>query len=129
MGFDRTPVSSQNGFVRRWLLLTIGLSALLWTVDARTGSIPSGGMLAMSSVEACLLDSDSNEPGDSDRQWRAQHDAIAPAAESVWTSAQVHADIAGTPTPLPFDFTRAVSSPDPPSPSAPHYLRHTPLLI
>ena len=119
--------------MRRWLLLTIGLSALLWTVDARTsaiaGSVPSGDIVAMSSVDACLIDSDSNDPGESDRQWRAQHDAVAPVTESVWKSAQVHADLAGTPLPLPFATTRAVSSPDPPSPSAPHYLRHTPLLI
>lgn len=115
--------------MRRWLLLTIGLSALLWTVDARTSAIPPGDILAMSSVDACVLDSDSDDPGDSDRQWRAHHDAIAPATESVWKSAQVHADIAGTPSPLPFETTRAVSSPDPPSTSAPHYLRHTPLLI
>jgi hypothetical protein len=115
--------------VRRWLLLTIALSAVLWTVDARTGSIPPGDILAMSSVDACALDRDSNDPGDSDRQWRARHDALAPVTESVWKSAQVHADIASTPSPLPFDTTRFVRSPGPPSPPAPHYLRHTPLLI
>lgn len=111
------------------MLPAIGLSALLWTVGARTEAVPSGGLFTMSGVESCLLTGDSHGPNDSDQQWRAQPDAIAPVTESVWKSAPVHAALAATRSPRTFERAVAVSSPDPPHSSVPHYLRHTPLLI
>lgn len=110
-------------------LLAIGLSAFIWTADARIGSAPPDDILTMSGVESCLLTGDSPEPGDSDRQWRAQHQTIAAVTESVWKSAPVHAALAATRSAIAFDTARAASSPDPPVRSAPPYLRHTPLLI
>jgi hypothetical protein len=111
------------------MLLAIGVSALLWTAGARTPAIPAGDIMAMSDPGSCLLAADSHAPGGSDRQWRAPHHAIAAVTESVWKSAPVHAELAATPSPRVFDAARASSSPDPPRRPAPHYLRHTPLLI
>ena len=115
--------------MRRLILLAIGVSAVLWTVTPGTGSVPADDILTMSEVGPCVVEGNSPGPGDSDQRWRAQHHAIAAATESVWKSALVHAELAATRTALPFDTTRAASSPDPPARSAPHYLRHTPLLI
>jgi hypothetical protein len=122
-------VNSQTGLVRRSILLAIGLTALLWMAGARTGSVPPGDILKMSGVESCQLTGDSHAPSDSDQQWRAQQHTIAIVTESVWTSDLMHAELAATPAARAFDTARAASSPDPSARSAPHYLRHTPLLI
>ena len=111
------------------MLLAIGLSAILWTASAHTASVPVGDIVTMSDAGSCLLADDSHGPGDSDLHWRAQHHTIAAVTESLWRSALAHAAHAATPSPFPFDFARAASSPDPPVRSAPLYLRHTPLLI
>jgi hypothetical protein len=109
-------------------LLAIGLSALLWTAAARTALVPPDNIIT-SGLESCLLAGDSHAPSDSDEQWRAQHHTIAAVTESIWKSALVHAELAATRSARPFDTVHAASSPDPPVRSAPHYLRHTPLLI
>ncbi|MFA5910825.1 MAG: hypothetical protein WC815_18750 [Vicinamibacterales bacterium] len=115
--------------MRRLILLAIGLSALLWTVAARSGPNPSQDLVKMSGVESRSVSGDSQGPIDPNQQWRAQHDAVAPTAESVWKSAPVHAALAATRSPRTFETALAVSSPDPPASPAPPYLRHTPLLI
>jgi hypothetical protein len=127
--FDRTPLPGQNGFVRRWLLLAIGLSALLWTAAARPSSVAPDDINTMSGAESCLVAGDSHAPSDADLQWRAQHNTIAAVTESAWKSALVHAELAATPSACSFDPARAAGSPDPPVRFAPRYLRHTPLLI
>lgn len=114
--------------MRRLLLLAIGLSALLWTVAARPGSNPSQDIVKMSGVESRALTGDAPGPLDPDQLWRAQH-AVAPATESAWKSAPVHAALAATRSASTFDSIFAVSSSDPPFSPAPPYLRHTPLLI
>jgi hypothetical protein len=111
------------------MLLALGLSALLWTATAGTGSVPPDDVIAMSDVESCLLAHDSHGTGDSDRQWRARHHTVAAVTESIWKSALVHAELAATRSARGCETARAASSPDPPVRSAPHYLRHTPLLI
>ena len=111
------------------MLLAIGLSALLWTVSARPSPVSPAGVVAMSAAAAGEVAGDSDGPADSDRQWRAQHDAIAPVTESAWKSAPVHAALAATQSPRLFETALAVSSPDSPASPAPAYLRHTPLLI
>ena len=127
--FDRTPVTSQNERVRRLIVLAIGLSALVWTATARTGSVPHND-ITMSDTGSCLLlTGDSHGPGDSGPQWRAQPHTIAASTESIWKSALVHAELAATPSARAFDTARAASSPDPPVRPSPHHLRHTPLLI
>jgi hypothetical protein len=115
--------------VRRLLLLTIGLSALLWTVTARTGSAPPADIITLIDVEACELADDPPHSSHSDRQWRAQQHGIAAVTESMWKSASTHAVLSATLSPLVFEPSRAASSPDPPVRSALPYLRHTPLLI
>ncbi|HUE86899.1 MAG TPA: hypothetical protein VMO26_12565 [Vicinamibacterales bacterium] len=115
--------------MRRLILVAIGLSALLWTATARTVPVTPDDIITMSGTGPCLLAGDSRGPGDSDQQWRAQHHTIAAVTESVWKSALVHAELAATRSARVFDTARAASSPDPPVGSAPHYLRHTPLLI
>lgn len=115
--------------MRRLLLLAIGLSALLWTVAARSGPIPSQDIVKMSGVEARAVAGESKGPIDPNQQWRAEHDAVAAATESVWKSAPVHAALAATRSPRTFETALAVSAPDPPVSPAPPYLRHTPLLI
>jgi hypothetical protein len=116
--------------VRRLIVLAIGLSALLWTATARTGSVPQDDILTMSAAGSCLLlTGDSHAPDDSGRQWRAQPHTIAAVTESIWKSALVHAEIAATPSAPAFDTARAASSPDPPVRPSPHHLRPTPLLI
>ena len=128
--FDRTPVTRQNGRVRRLILLAIGLSALLWTATAHTGSVPADDIITTSDAASCLLlTSGSHGPGDSDKQWRAPQYPIAAATESIWKSALVHAELATAPSPRAFDSARAASSPDPPVRPASPYLLHTPLLI
>ena len=122
-------MTSQNGQVRRLIVLAIGLSAFLWIATVRTGSVAQDDIITMSGVESCLLTGDSPGPDDSDRQWRAQPHTIAPVTESIWKSALVHAELAGTPSARAFDIARAASSPDPPVRPSPHHLRHTPLLI
>jgi hypothetical protein len=110
------------------MLLALGLSALLWTASARP-SAPADDGMARSAVGSSLLTGDSHGPAESDEQWRSQLPTIAAVTESVWKSALVHAELAGTPSPRVFETAHAVSSPDPPTPSTPHHLRHTPLLI
>lgn len=127
--FDPVGLTGQNEIVRRLVLLAIGLSALLWTVAARSGPIPSQDIVKMSGVESRAVAGDSPGPIDPNLQWRAQHDAVAPTTESVWKSAPVHAAIAATRSRRTFETTLAVSSPDPPASPTPPYLRHTPLLI
>ena len=113
------------------MLLAIGLSAILWTASARTGSVPTDDIITMSGAGSCLLAGDSHGPGDSDQQWRAQHHTVAAVTESLWKSALAKAALtpATTLSTLTFDPARAASSPDPPVRSAPHYFLHTPLLI
>jgi hypothetical protein len=125
--FDRVPVTGQNGFVRR-LIFLIGLSALLWTATDRTAPAPQD-IATMSGVALCEVAGDSHGPSDSDRQWRAQQHTIAAVTESEWKSAPVHAALGATPSARAFEPAPALSSLDPPPSSAPHYLRHTPLLI
>ena len=108
------------------MLLALGLAALLWTATADTAP---DDILTMSGTAPCVLEAHSQERGDADSQWRAEQHTIAAVTESVWKSALVHAELAATRLELPFDTTRAASSPDPPVGSAPYYLRHTPLLI
>lgn len=127
--FDVIAATSQNGLVRRLTLLAIGLSALLWTAAARPETVPPGGIITMLDAGSCQLTGDSQRPGDSNRQWRAQQQTIAAVTESVWKNALVHAALAATPAPLVFEPSLAASSPDPPVCSTPPYLRHTPLLI
>jgi hypothetical protein len=115
--------------VRRLILLAIGLSALLWTADARTRSAASDHVAMMSGIKTGQVAGDSDKSGDSDFQWRARQHTIAAVTESLWKSAPVHAAIAATPAPRTFDPEQAASSPDPPIRSALPYLRHTPLLI
>lgn len=117
-----------NNQVRRLLLLAIGLSALLWTAAARTGSLPAHDFVKMSAVESRTLTGDAPGPIDPDQLWWAQH-AVAPTTESAWKSAPVHAALAATRSTCTFDTVFTVSSPDPPASTAPPYLRHTPLLI
>ena len=114
--------------MQRLMLLALGLSALLWTGAARTDPVPSDNVMTMSGAGASLT-GDSQGPGDSNRQWRVGPQAIAAVTESAWKSALVHAELAGTPSAPPFDTRPALSPRDHPARSAPHYLRHTPLLI
>lgn len=111
------------------MLLAIGLSALLWTAAARPEMVPPDDISTMVDAGPCQLTGDSHCPSDSDRQWRAQQQAIAAVTESVWKTTLLHAALAATPAPLVFEPWLAVSSPDPPVRSALPYLRHTPLLI
>jgi hypothetical protein len=132
--FDGRPVTSQNGLVRRVLLVALGLSALLWASTAGSGPVPpelvvTTSAAGMSADEASQLAGDPHGPRQSDQQWRAQQHTIAAVTESVWKSALVHAELAAAPSARTFDTRRASSSPDPPVRSTPHYLRHTPLLI
>lgn len=54
--FDQTRAEDgHNGCVRRLLLIAIGLSALLWTVAARSGPIPAHDLVKMSGVESRTL--------------------------------------------------------------------------
>jgi hypothetical protein len=114
--------------VPRLILVAMGLSVLLWTATVRTEPVPPDDIVTMSEVGPSQM-AGPHGPSDSDQQWRAQQHTIAAVTESVWKSALVHAGLAATPSALPVDTTRAASSPDPPVGSAPHYLRHTPLLI
>jgi hypothetical protein len=121
----------QNGFVR-WIF-AIGLAALLWASSVRTLPVPSGAAspgdtVSMAAAEACAVTGDSPDR-DSDQQWRAASHAIAVVTESVWKSAPVHAGLSATPAARIFEIAHSASSPAPPPSSAPHYLRHTPLLI
>jgi hypothetical protein len=111
------------------MLLAIGLSAFLWTADARTRSVGSDHLSTMSGAKAGQVAGDSDPSGDSDFQWRARQHTVAAVTESLWKSAPVHAAIAATPAPRSCDPEQAASSPDPPVRSALPYLRHTPLLI
>ena len=110
-------------------VLAIGLSAVLWTVTARTVPVPVHEVVAMSAAASDAVSADSPTPLDSDLQWRAAHDAIGPITESVWKTSPVHAALAATRAPHFFDPILTVSAPDPPAAKAAPYLRHTPLLI
>lgn len=113
----------------RLILLAIALSALLWTGAVRAGSVFPADITTMSPIGATLVTGDSHDPRDSDQYWRAQHHTIAAVSESVWKSAPVHAALAAARLARGFETVRLVTSSDPPFRSAPHYLRHTPLLI
>ena len=124
-----SPVTRHNDAVRRLMLFAIGLSALLWTATASLGPVSANDIVTMSAVESCQVAGDSHNSCDADPQWRAERHPVAPVTESVWTSAPVHAVLAATRPPCVFDTAPLTSSPAPPLRSAPHYLRHTPLLI
>lgn len=111
----------------RWIV-SIAFAALLWASSVRTLPVPPHTIVTMAAAEACAVTGDSPNR-DSDQQWRAAHHAIAVVTESVWKSALVHAELSATPAARIFEVARSVSSPTPPASSAPHYLRHTPLLI
>ncbi len=111
------------------MLLAIGLSALLWTADARTRQATAADVFTMSGAGSGQVAGDSHGQSESDRQWRARQHTVAAVTESPWKSAPVHASLAATPSPRTFDPACAASSPDPPACSALPYLRHTPLLI
>ena len=68
-------------------------------------------------------------PSETEQQWQNAHHAIAVVTESVWKSAPIHAGLGATRIARIFEIARSVSPADPPSVSAPLYLRHTPLLI
>jgi hypothetical protein len=115
------------------LFVALGLSALLWATGARItpvstdhAAIPAKGM---SAVETCAVSANPHGPSDTEQQWQNAHHAIAVVTESMWKSAPVHAELGATRIARIFEIPRPVSSSDPPSPSTPFYLRHTPLLI
>ena len=120
-------MTGQNGLVRRLVLLAICLSVPLWTAAAR--SVAPDDINTMSDLGSCLLAGDAPGPSNADLQWGARHHTIAAVTESIWKSALVHAELGATPSARTVDTTLACSSPDPRVCSAPHYLRHTPLLI
>lgn len=93
------------------------------------GSAQPADIITMLDAGSCQLTDDTHRPTNSDRQWRTQQHTIAAVTESEWKSALVHAALGATPSLLVFDLSLTASSPDPPVRSAPHYLRHTPLLI
>lgn len=126
---DQSEATRHNQKVRRSLLLAIGVFTLLWTLGARTPANPSPGLLIGAAGESCALTADSDGPSQSELKWRAQLHTIGIVTESIWTSSLVHVELGGTPSPRTVDISLASSSPDPPAASAPHYLRHTPLLI
>ena len=111
------------------MLLAIGLSSLLWTGAARTGSVPPDDIITMSGAKLSLVTGTSHGPSNSDQQWHAQHHRIAAVTESVWKSAPVYAALAAALSARTFDTARASSPQSSPVRSAPLYLRHTPLLI
>ncbi len=127
------------------MLLAIGLSALLWTAAARpspvepadVGNVASGFPVHRSlgeggsrtSAESCALSADTDGPSNADLKWLSQLQTIGIVTESNWKSALVHIELGATRSPRSVDISLAASSPDPPAAQAPHYLRHTPLLI
>lgn len=110
------------------LILALGLATLLWATAARTTPVSPHDIIAMSGVAAGAVAGDSSS-SDSERQWQNAHHAIAVVTESLWKSAPVHAGLGATRVARIFEIARSFSSSDPPAPSVPHYLRHTPLLI
>src|SRR5688572_488514 len=103
-------MTGQNERVRRLIVLAIGLSALLSTGTARTGSVPQDDIITTSDAGSCLLlTGDLHGPGDSGPQWRAQPHTIAAVTESIWKSALVHAELAATPSARAFDTAPAAS--------------------
>jgi hypothetical protein len=112
----------------RYTLLALAAAVLLWTAASAAPMAPSDAVTMSASTAACHL-TDAPAPDDSDGQWRGLHYPVAAIAESVWKSAPIHAELAAGRGALVFDLAHTVSSPDPPVRSAPHYLRHTPLLI
>jgi hypothetical protein len=127
--FDGRPAIDQNVRVRRLILLAIGVSLLLWAASVRTGGVPASDIPKMSGVESPLLVGAPEPPSETDEQWRAPYQSTVSVSESFWKSPQIHAELAAAPTPRLFDPAQVSRSPDPPARSAPHYLRHTPLLI
>ena len=115
--------------MRRWFVLALGLSALLWTATAGASSVPADAIVTTSEAALSQLASDPQGPNGSDQQWRAQRHTVAAVTESVWKDAMVHAGLAATPAALLSESTRPAGWPNPPVRSLPHYLRHTPLLI
>ena len=111
------------------LIFAFGLIALLWATAARTTPVPFAAVAASAAGSACAVDGDSQRQSDSEQQWRNAHHAIAVVTESPWKSAPVHAELGATRVIRIFELARFVSSPGPPAAAAPHYLRHTPLLI
>jgi len=111
------------------MLLAIGLAALLCAATARPDAARPADAAGLSGVASALLAAESPSSGDPDRQWRPHYHVTAATSGSVWNSAPVHAALAAARSPRPLDTARVVRSHDPPVRSAPHYLRHTPLLI
>jgi len=109
-------------------VLALGLSALLWAAAVPSAPVPLDAATTTASAEACAVAGESPDR-DSSRQWRNAHHAIAVVTESVWKSAPVHAELGATRITRLFEIACSVTCPDPPAASAPHYLRHTPLLI
>jgi hypothetical protein len=112
--------------VRRLVLIAIGLSAL-WIFAARTDAVSHVERTAMSATAACSLAAP--DAPDTDQHWHARQSPVASVSESMWKSAPVHAGLASRRDVRSLEATRTGSSPDPPVDAAPHYLRHTPLLI
>jgi hypothetical protein len=110
------------------LILALGLSALLWAAAPRTALVPLDAVMTMAAPDVCAVAGESPDR-DSGQQWRNAHQSIAVVTESVWKSAPVHAELGATRITRRFEIACSVSCPDPPAASAPHYLRHTPLLI
>ena len=109
-------------------VLALALSTVVWATAARTTPAPPD-VATTSGAEACAVSADPHAPNETEQQWQNAHHAIALVTESVWKSAPVHAGLGTTRIARIFEIARTVSSSDPPSVSAPHYLRHTPLLI
>ncbi len=115
--------------MRRSILLAIGVSLLLWATSVRTGGVPAVDITKMSGVESALLVGAPQLPGETDEQWRAPYQSTVSVGESFWKSPQFHAGLATARTARLFGPAQVSTSTDPPARSAPHYLRHTPLLI
>ena len=111
------------------MLLAIGLAALLCAPTARTGPVPAGDVSGMSTAGSSAIAGESHRSHDSEQQWRPLHHSLAAGTESVWKSAPVHAALAATRSARTSDPVCPAGSHAPPLRSAPHYLRHTPLLI
>ena len=126
-GFDCVEMSRHNCIVRRLILLTLLVSALLWITAARTERDTSA-VNAACAVRSPRADA-SQKPCDSDKQWHSPPRMITAITESFWKSMPAQAASAETHRARAFEITSASCSPGSTTRSAPLYLRHTPLLI
>jgi len=129
VSIDPFSASSQNALVRRLMRLAIGLFVLLWMADARAKSVPLDDVVPMSGGEFRVVAAGSDSPSDTGSQWRAPLHITGVVTESIWKFSLVHVELGATRSPRNVVTTFAASSPDPPAPSASHYLRRIPLLI